>query len=86
MEDEKPPDMMDQLRFITDRLKKLEVATGNHNGATRSTSTPADEVVDLEAMTRTQLLEYAKNSSKTREDLSKTAAEESSRRVRFDED
>ena len=37
-------------------------------------------------MTRTQLLEYAKNSSKTREDLSKTAAEESSRRVRFDED
>ena len=43
-------------------------------------------MVDLEAMTRTQLLEYAKNSNKTREDLSKTAAEDSSRRVRFDED
>ena len=67
VDDEKPPDMRDQLRFLTDRLKKLEVATGNLNGATTTKSTPADEVVDLESMSRTQLLEYAKNSNKTQE-------------------
>ena len=70
-DDEKPGDVMDQLRVLTKRLKNLELAQGG-NGAQKRQDYDED-IVDFESMSREQMLVYIKNNEKSKEKLAPAA-------------